>query len=105
MRRRPRREDGKAALEILSRRNSCARLALLTTTSEPSRLAASTSAATTVANDLVITSDALATKAGMTIVPAAGYPLEPIRVEGINDLQVSERARLAGPPCCSRAWA
>jgi hypothetical protein len=33
----------------------------------------STSPATTVANDLVITSDALATRAGMTIVPAAGW--------------------------------
>src|SRR6266487_1985823 len=32
MRRRPRREDGKAALEILSRRDSCARVALLATT-------------------------------------------------------------------------
>ncbi len=37
MRRRPRREDGKAALQILPRRESCARVALLATAAEPAR--------------------------------------------------------------------
>src|SRR4029077_12965644 len=46
-----------------------------TTTVNTNQLTAtvSTSLATTAANDLVITSDALLTSAGMTIVPAAGW--------------------------------